>query len=175
MFYFNIIFGMPAQTGIPFYPILNLNKLLMRILYIIIFTSIYLPNSAQNSSNKFTCEDLKSILEFHETINHFQWLTRPNDSLTIVDTLGFFKCTEIKILNKPTIIVNKYTSEIKFGDRSFANLKGRKNDYLVLYRIEDMTHGYLFRFWQANDNANIGIIAIKKKKLKLKLKDIGVF
>lgn len=147
----------------------------MRIFYILIFNLIYLPNSAQNSSSKFTCEDLKSILEFHETVDHFQWLNSPTDTLTIVDTLGFFKCTEIKILNRPTLIVNKYSSEINFGDKSYAHLKGRKNDYLVLYRIEVMKKGYLFRFWQANDNADIGIIAIKKKKLKLKVKDIGVF
>lgn len=38
-----------------------------------------------------------------------------------------------------------------------------------------MKKGYLLRFWQANDNTSIGIIAIKKKKLKLKVLETGVF
>lgn len=70
----------------------------MRVFYILIFNLIYLPNSAQNSSSKFTCEDLKSILEFHETVDHFQWLKRPTDTLTIVDTLGFLNVQKLKYL-----------------------------------------------------------------------------
>lgn len=147
----------------------------MKIFYIIIFVLLSLPNIAQNASSKFNCDDLKSILEVDEAVKHFHWLKRPTDSLTIVDTLGFFNCREIKILDKPTIIVNSFPNEIKYSVRSSSYLKGRKNDYLVLYKIDKMKKGYLLRFWQANDNTSIGIIAIKKKKLKLKVLETGVF
>lgn len=148
---------------------------LLKILFCILISIWQIPSFAQSPKFKFDCHDLSSILESPQSVKHFNWLAKQNDTLTIVDTLLVFDCNNPVNLQRPARIISHYPNELFYGAESFHLLKTQKYNYLVLVRFTETKKGVILHFWQANDNAFMDFLVTKKRKLKVKVTGYGVY
>lgn len=171
-----------VKEGRKFYQLCQKNKpkkinSIMKLQMIFIYSIINASFSfwEKEKPPPWGCDVLKAIFKEEGFINHF-FLNRlePNDTLTLVDTLGAFCCDSID-LKVITCILNKYPNEIRMGDRSHKNLVGRRNRIIVVLQVKRKSCiNYEITLWQTNDNASIGL-SLNPRSKRIRILYTGSF
>ena len=144
----------------------------MKFLRIIFLLLPFTVNAQQIEIGKFSCDDLKSILESKIIIDHF-YLNKVKDSIIVVDTFQVFRCNDLRIADKDAKLVRAYFPEISQGVNSYSNFKGKPNRVIVLLQVRIIENKYFLIFWQPHDNATFEVSLSRRKKLKVI--SMGVF